>query len=146
MFLIIKAQWTPSFGSVSLRPVVRISFLAPQELELPNNRCGAGLEREAVRHLPYNGGLDGTLAPLRPFFLFKVEGASPFGSHPTLWKSDPTRLPPSNYGGATDIPCDVLHLPCYVCSLPPSRWMESPSRPAGAQWHREQAEYVRGMS
>jgi hypothetical protein len=51
-----------------------------------------------------------------------------------------------DYGGTTDIPCVVLHLPCYIRSLPPSKRMESPSRPAGAQWHWEQAEYVRGLS
>jgi len=50
------------------------------------------------------------------------------------------------YGTTTDIPCILLHLPCYVRSLPPIRWMDSPTGPPGAEWHREQAEYVRGLS
>jgi hypothetical protein len=51
-----------------------------------------------------------------------------------------------DYGEDTDIPCIVLHLPCYIRSLPPSRRLDIPPRPTGAQWHREQAEYVRGLS
>jgi hypothetical protein len=51
-----------------------------------------------------------------------------------------------NYGGTTDIPCILLHLPCYVRTLPPPSWMDEPSRPTGAKWHKEQAEYVRGLS
>jgi hypothetical protein len=50
------------------------------------------------------------------------------------------------YSGTTDIPCVLLHLPCYVRSLPPTRRMDIPPRPAGAEWHQEQAEYVRGLS
>ena len=50
------------------------------------------------------------------------------------------------YGLYTDIPCVVLHLPCYVCSLPPPRWLDQPSQPQGAKWHREQAELLRGLS
>jgi hypothetical protein len=51
-----------------------------------------------------------------------------------------------DYGGSTDIPCVLLHLPCYVRSLPSPRRMDPPSRPQGGEWHREQAEYVRGLS
>jgi hypothetical protein len=52
-----------------------------------------------------------------------------------------------DYGEITDIPCVLLHLPCYVRSLPSSnRRLEQPSRPQGEQWHREQAEHVRGLS
>jgi hypothetical protein len=51
-----------------------------------------------------------------------------------------------DYGGNTDIPCIIMHLPCYVRSLPTIRRMDTPSRPEGAQWHQEQAEYVRGLS
>jgi hypothetical protein len=29
-----------------------------------------------------------------------------------------------NYGDGTDIPCVVLHLPCYVCVLPPPRLLD----------------------
>jgi hypothetical protein len=50
------------------------------------------------------------------------------------------------YGGTTNIPCVLLHLPCYVRSLPQTRRMDIPSQPAGAEWHKEQAEYVRGLS
>ena len=50
------------------------------------------------------------------------------------------------YSGTTDIPCVLLHLPCYVRSLPQIRWMDIPSRPAGTEWHQDQAEYVRGLS
>jgi hypothetical protein len=51
-----------------------------------------------------------------------------------------------DYGIHTDIPCILLHLPCYVRSLPSPRWMDSPSRPSGGEWHRAQAEFVRGLS
>jgi hypothetical protein len=51
-----------------------------------------------------------------------------------------------DYGGLTDIPCVVLHLPCYVRCLPPLRRMVSSPRPAGYAWHQEQAEHVRGLS
>jgi hypothetical protein len=51
-----------------------------------------------------------------------------------------------DYGTTTDIPCVLLHLPCYVRSLPPPRWMDLPPRPKGGEWHRAQAEYVRGLS
>jgi hypothetical protein len=51
-----------------------------------------------------------------------------------------------DYGTNTDIPCVLLHLPCYVRSLPPPRWMDQSSRPQREEWHREQAEYVRGLS
>jgi hypothetical protein len=51
-----------------------------------------------------------------------------------------------DYGDLTDIPCLVLHLPCYVRSLPPLRGVDSPARPAGYAWHADQAEYVRGLS
>jgi hypothetical protein len=50
------------------------------------------------------------------------------------------------YGTHSDIPCVLLHLPCYVRCLPLTRWMEPAPRPKGAEWHREQAEFVRGMS
>jgi hypothetical protein len=50
------------------------------------------------------------------------------------------------YGLRTNIPCVVLHLPCYVRSLPPPRWLDQPSRPQGTEWHREQAEFLRGLS
>ena len=50
------------------------------------------------------------------------------------------------YGTTTDIPCVLLHLPCYVRSLPPIRRLDTPSGPPGAEWHREQAEHVRGLS
>jgi hypothetical protein len=32
-----------------------------------------------------------------------------------------------DYGSNTDIPCIILHLPCYVHSLPTPRWMDQPS-------------------
>jgi hypothetical protein len=51
-----------------------------------------------------------------------------------------------DYGGHTDIPCVLVHLPCYVRSLPPPRWVDTPTQPAGSAWHQEQAEHVRGMS
>lgn len=51
-----------------------------------------------------------------------------------------------DYGPDTDIPCIMLHLPCYVRSLPSPRWMDAPSRPTGGEWHRAQAEFVRGLS
>ena len=51
-----------------------------------------------------------------------------------------------DYGENTDIPCVILHLPCYVRSLPTPRRMDSPARSPGAQWHQEQADYVRGLS
>jgi hypothetical protein len=51
-----------------------------------------------------------------------------------------------DYGNQTDIPCVLLHLPCYVHSLPPHRRMDLPPRPQGGEWHQEQAEYVRGLS
>jgi hypothetical protein len=51
-----------------------------------------------------------------------------------------------DYGDHTDIPCIMLHLPCYVRTLPQPRWMDGPARPQGAEWHQEQAEYVRGLS
>jgi hypothetical protein len=51
-----------------------------------------------------------------------------------------------DYGGDTDIPCIVLHLPCYVCSLPPPRGVDLSPQPAGFSWHQEQAEYVHGLS
>ena len=50
------------------------------------------------------------------------------------------------YGLATDIPCVILHLPCYVRSLPPPRRLDEPSRPPGSEWHRDQAEQLRGLS
>jgi hypothetical protein len=50
------------------------------------------------------------------------------------------------YGLTTDIPCVILHLPCYVRSLPPPRWLDGPSRPTGSEWHRDQAEQLRGLS
>jgi hypothetical protein len=50
------------------------------------------------------------------------------------------------YGGTTEIPCVLMHLPCYVRSLPPIRRLDVPPRPQGAEWHQEQAEYVRGLS
>jgi hypothetical protein len=51
-----------------------------------------------------------------------------------------------DYGETTDIPCILLHLPCYVRTLPLPRWMDGPARPPGTEWHQEQAEYVRGLS
>jgi hypothetical protein len=51
-----------------------------------------------------------------------------------------------DYGDHTDIPCILLHLPCYVRTLPLPRWMDGPTRPQGAEWHQEQAEHVRGLS
>jgi hypothetical protein len=50
------------------------------------------------------------------------------------------------YGNNTDIPCVLLHLPCYVRSLPLTRRMDTPAGPPGGEWHREQAEYVCGLS
>jgi hypothetical protein len=50
------------------------------------------------------------------------------------------------YAGHSDIPCVLMHLPCYVRSLPSPRRMDFPSRPKGVEWHREQAEYMRGLS
>jgi hypothetical protein len=51
-----------------------------------------------------------------------------------------------DYGLHTDIPCVVLHLPCYVRSLPPSSWVVPSPRPKGYEWHQDQAEHVRGLS
>jgi hypothetical protein len=51
-----------------------------------------------------------------------------------------------DYGEDTDIPCVLLHLPCYVRSLPSPRRLDQPPRSPGEQWHREQAEHVRGLS
>ena len=51
-----------------------------------------------------------------------------------------------DYGALTDIPCLILHLPCYVRSLPPPRWMEPPTQSQREEWHREQAEHLRGLS
>jgi hypothetical protein len=51
-----------------------------------------------------------------------------------------------HYGDHTDIPCILLHLPCYVRSLPPPRRLNFSPRPPGAEWHWNQAEYVRGLS
>jgi hypothetical protein len=51
-----------------------------------------------------------------------------------------------DYADHTDIPCVMLHLPCYIRSLPPCRRMEPPPRPKGGKWHRAQAEHMRGMS
>ena len=51
-----------------------------------------------------------------------------------------------DYAGATDIPCVLLHLPCYVCSLPPP---QSPSWPVwieGMEWHWDQADFVQGLT
>jgi hypothetical protein len=49
------------------------------------------------------------------------------------------RLPP-----VLPIPIVVLYLPPHVRSLPIIR-LDSPSLPSNAQWHREQAAYVRGL-
>jgi hypothetical protein len=51
-----------------------------------------------------------------------------------------------DYAELTDIPCVLLHLPCYVRSLPPLRGVVPPPRPTGYAWHQEQAEFVRGLS
>jgi hypothetical protein len=51
-----------------------------------------------------------------------------------------------DYGGNTEIPCVLLHLPCYIRSLPPLNRMDAFARPTGPKWHLEQAEYVRGLS
>jgi hypothetical protein len=51
-----------------------------------------------------------------------------------------------DYGEDTDIPCILLHLPCYVHSLPFPSWLDQPPRSQGEQWHRDQAEHVRGLS
>jgi len=47
----------------------------------------------------------------------------------------------------SDIPIVVLHLPCYVRSLPPpsSSRLDEPAKPTWADWHLEQADYVRGL-
>jgi hypothetical protein len=50
------------------------------------------------------------------------------------------------YGLSTDIPCVILHLPCYVRSLPPPRRLDEPPRPPRSEWHRDQAEQLRGLS
>ena len=50
------------------------------------------------------------------------------------------------YGSTTDIPCILLHLPSYIRSLPLLRQLDTPTQPTGEQWHKEQAEYVRGLS
>ena len=47
-----------------------------------------------------------------------------------------------DYGEGTDIPCVMLHLPCYVRSFPSPRQLDQPPRPQGEQWHREQAEHA----
>ena len=44
----------------------------------------------------------------------------------------------------SDIPVIILHLPCFVCSLPADRLDPSPP-PYGAKWHSDQADYVRGL-
>jgi hypothetical protein len=51
-----------------------------------------------------------------------------------------------DYGGTTDIPCVLLHLPCYVRSLPPPRTPSRPVRIEGMEWHQEQADFVRGLT
>jgi hypothetical protein len=40
-----------------------------------------------------------------------------------------------NYGDDTDIPCVILHLPCYVCVLPSPRLLDFAPTPADAHWH-----------
>jgi hypothetical protein len=47
-------------------------------------------------------------------------------------------------GGDGDIPIVLLHLPCFVCLLPPPRLDRTP-KPHVAKWHVEQAEHVRGL-
>ena len=44
----------------------------------------------------------------------------------------------------SDIPVVILHLPCFVRSLPNPR-LDSPPQPHWAKWHKEQADYVRGL-
>jgi hypothetical protein len=51
-----------------------------------------------------------------------------------------------DYGNHTDIPCVLLHLPCYVRSLPPPRSRNEPLRVAGMEWHQDQADFVRGLT
>jgi hypothetical protein len=51
-----------------------------------------------------------------------------------------------DYGVDTDIPCVLLHLPCYVRSLSPLRRLDPPSQYPEMEWHREQAEHVRRLS
>jgi len=47
-------------------------------------------------------------------------------------------------GHDSDIPVVILHLPCFVRSLP-SPSMDRASRPSGDRWHSEQADHVRGL-
>ena len=49
------------------------------------------------------------------------------------------------YGDNTDIPCVLLHLPCYVRRLPRPQPKGAPHFKTD-QWHRDQAEHVRGLS
>jgi hypothetical protein len=51
-----------------------------------------------------------------------------------------------DYGDGTDIPCVVLHLPCYVHVLPPPHISDFVPTPDDAHWHVDQAEFVRGLS
>lgn len=44
----------------------------------------------------------------------------------------------------SDIPVVILHLPCFVRSLPNPR-LDSPPQPHWTKWHKEQADYVRGL-
>jgi hypothetical protein len=44
------------------------------------------------------------------------------------------------------IPFCTLHIPCFVCSLPPRRGLESPSSSSRYEgWHQHQADHVRGL-
>ena len=51
-----------------------------------------------------------------------------------------------DYSDDTDIPCVVLHLPCYVRVLPSPRLLDFAPTSADAHWHLDQAEFVRGLS
>jgi hypothetical protein len=65
--------------------------------------------------------------------------------HVVELRTHPAAMVP-DYGPTTDIPCVLLHLPCYVRSFPPLRRMDTSPGPPGGEWHREQAEHVRGLS
>lgn len=55
---------------------------------------------------------------------------------------DPALVP--GYGGLSDIPCVLLHLPCHVrCRSAPR--LDRIARPTGEHWHRRQAEHLRGL-
>jgi hypothetical protein len=56
----------------------------------------------------------------------------------------PTELPPECCFCSL-IPFCILHIPCFVRSLPPSRLEPAPSSDRPEGWHKRQADYVRGL-